>query len=66
MTNLADLHPQYITNEQGEKTAIILPISEFQQLLEDLEDLSILTERQDEPTIVHENLIAELKQDGIL
>ena len=41
---------QYIVNEEGEKTAIILPIEEYQELLEDIEDLAIIAERRSEPT----------------
>jgi hypothetical protein len=33
MLDLRQLKPQYITTESGEKTAVILPISEFQELL---------------------------------
>lgn len=55
---------QYVTNEDGEKTAVIIPIGEFQELLEDLEDLAAVAERRDEPTISHDELLAELKQDG--
>ena len=39
MLDLKQLKPQYVTNEAGERTAIILPIEEFQELLEDVEDL---------------------------
>lgn len=66
MTKLENLHPQYITDEKGEITSIILPISEFEALFEDLEDLAELAERRAEPTISHEDLIAELKRDGLL
>ena len=41
---------QFIVNEDGEKTAIILPIEEYQELLEDIEDLAIIVERRSEPT----------------
>ena len=34
-----NLSLQYITNEQGEKTAVVLPIEEFKELLIALEDL---------------------------
>ncbi len=57
---------QYVTNQAGEKTAVILPIGEFQELLEDLRDLAAVAERRAEPTISHEELLAELKRDGIL
>ena len=39
---LRDFNPQYITNDSGEKISVILPISEFQELLEDIEDLATL------------------------
>lgn len=66
MLNLKQFNVQYITNETGEKTAVILPINEFLKLLEDLEDLAVVAERRDEVTISHDDLVAELKQDGIL
>ncbi|MFN2453018.1 MAG: hypothetical protein ABR577_02230 [Pyrinomonadaceae bacterium] len=57
---------QYVTNQAGEKTAIILPIGEFEELLEDLQDLASVAERRAEPTISHDELLAELKRDGIV
>jgi hypothetical protein len=57
---------QYVTNQDGEKTAVIVPFGEFQDLLEDIEDLAAVAERRDEPTISHEELLAELKRDGLL
>jgi hypothetical protein len=66
MADLKQLQLQYVTNEAGEKIAIILPIREFQELIEDLEDLANVAERREEPTISHDQLIAELKRDGLL
>ena len=66
MLDLKQLKPQYVTNEAGERTAIILPIEEFQELLEDVENLAVLAERRDEPTVSHEPLVAELRRDGLL
>jgi len=57
---------QFVTNQAGEKTAVILPISEFEELLEDLHDLATIAERHAEPTISHEELLTELKRDGIV
>lgn len=57
---------QYVTNQAGEKTAVILPINEFEELLEDLQDLAAVAERRSEPTISHEELLAELTRDGII
>ncbi len=55
---------QYLTNKSGEKTAVVLPLSEYEKLIEDLEDLAVVAERRDEPTISHEQIKAELKRDG--
>ena len=56
----AQLHPQFLTNEAGEKTSVLLPIEEFYELMEDLEDLAVIAERRDEPTIPIEDVIKEL------
>ena len=51
---------------QCQRTAVLLPIAEYEKLLEDLEDLAVVAERRDEPTIPHQQFLAELKRDGIL
>lgn len=66
MFNLKQLELQCVTNQAGEKTAIMLPIEQFQELIEDIEDLAALAERRQVPTISQEELLAELKQDGLL
>jgi hypothetical protein len=66
MLDLRQLKPQYVTNEAGEKTAIILPIEEFEELLEDIEELAIVAERREEPTMAHDQLVTELKRDGLI
>lgn len=54
------LNPQFINNESGEK-CVILPISEFQERIEDIEDLAAVAERRDEPTISHADVLKELR-----
>ncbi len=66
MVSVRELQAQYVTDEAGKKVAVILPIEEFEELLEDIEDLAILAERRDEPTIPHAEVIAKLKRDGLL
>ncbi|MBJ7900614.1 MAG: hypothetical protein GC158_12005 [Cyanobacteria bacterium RI_101] len=66
MINLNDLHPEFVINQQGEKHSVILPISEFEELIEDLEDLAAVAERKDESTISHENFLIELNRDGLI
>ena len=66
MINTEDLALKYVIDDLGEKTAVILPMAQFEELLEDLEDLASVAERRDEQTTSHADLIAELKKDGIL
>lgn len=66
MGNMKQDDLQYVTNQAGEKTAVILPIGEFEELLEDIQDLAAVAERRAEPTSSHAELLAELKRDGIL
>ncbi len=57
---------QYITDPTGEKTAVIVPIRGFEELMEDFEDLAAIAERRNEPTTSHKDFVAELKRDGLL
>ncbi len=41
---------EYIV-KNGKPTAIIMPIDEYEELIEDLHDLAVLARRKDEPTI---------------
>lgn len=45
---------------------VVLPIGDYEKLLEDLDDLAVVAERRDEPAIPHEQFISELKRDGVL
>jgi PHD/YefM family antitoxin component YafN of YafNO toxin-antitoxin module len=66
MLNIKKLKIEYVTNRKGEKTAVIVPIENFEELMEDIEDLAAVAERREEPTISHDQLVAELKQDGLI
>lgn len=57
---------QYIVDEKGERTAVVLPIHEYEELLEDLHDLAVIAERREEPTVPFEELKKKLKKDGLL
>lgn len=49
-TKQPDTH-QYVTDAQGKKVAVLLPIEEYEQLLEDLYDGQAVRERRGEQTI---------------
>ncbi|NOZ59952.1 MAG: type II toxin-antitoxin system Phd/YefM family antitoxin [Euryarchaeota archaeon] len=57
---------RYIVDSRGQKMAVILPIEEYEELLEDLHDLAVIAERRDEPTVTLEELKKRLKKDGLL
>ena len=57
---------QYLTDDRGERTAVVLPLPEYEKLLEDLADLAVVAERREEPTVPHEQFVSELKRDGIV
>lgn len=40
---------QFIVDDNGEKTAVIIPIEDYERLLEDLADLAVIAERREEP-----------------
>ncbi len=66
MSDGKNMNLKYITDDRGRKKEVILPIKEFENLLEDLEDLAVAAERRDEDTVDHEEVIKRLKEDGLL
>ena len=60
----SSLHPEFLTNEDGERISVVLPIEEFNELLEDLEHLAVIAERRDEETVSHQDLLRLLDNDG--
>jgi PHD/YefM family antitoxin component YafN of YafNO toxin-antitoxin module len=49
--------PQFITDSNGDKTAVILTLEDYQELMEDLEDLAAIAELRDEETKPWEQLL---------
>ena len=58
--------PQFITNANGDKTAVILSLADYQEIMEDLEDLTAIAELRDEETIQWEQVKKELSDNGLL
>ena len=57
---------QYITDEAGNKTAVILSIEEYEELLEDLHLTRVADETRGEEQIPWEHVKAELIAEGRL
>jgi hypothetical protein len=53
---------QYLVDDNGQKTAVLLPITTYEKLLEDLHDLATIAQRREEKPI---NLDEMLERLGI-
>ncbi|HQA81574.1 MAG TPA: type II toxin-antitoxin system Phd/YefM family antitoxin [Methanoregulaceae archaeon] len=51
-----DAVERYVTDEKGQRVAVILPLEEYEKLQEDLHDLAVVAERRDEKSISLEEL----------
>jgi len=56
----------FIVDRKGKKTGVILDIMTYENLLEDLEDLRMIAERKDEPTVSLAAVEKKLKKHGLL
>lgn len=55
---------QYITDANGERTAVILPLAEYQELLEDMHVIRVAEETKDEPARPLGEVVEELRSAG--
>jgi len=58
--------PQYITDEKGKKTGVVLSLRRYQKLLEDLHDLAMVAERRREKLLDLQEIRRRLERDGVL
>ena len=61
MMKTLDPKAEYIV-KNGKPTAVILPLEEYAELLEDLQDLGVIARRKNEPTIPLAEVKARLKK----
>ncbi len=57
---------QYVVNAKGKKTGVIISLKQYQKLLEDLHDLTVVARRRDERPIALDELKRRLKKDGLV
>jgi hypothetical protein len=58
------IHPQYITDNDGNKTAVVLPINEFEQILDELEELDDIrlydeAKKDNEPSMLLDDYVKQ-------
>jgi len=63
---VCDMNTQFLTDVAGTRVAVVLPVDEVDDLMEDVSDLAAIAERRDE----ERSSLAEVKQrlisDGLL
>jgi PHD/YefM family antitoxin component YafN of YafNO toxin-antitoxin module len=55
---------EYIV-KNGKRKAVILPIKEYEELLEDLYDLGVIASRRHEPTVPFEDVLRRLRKKNV-
>jgi len=57
---------RFIVDSQGKKTAVLVPIKKYQELMADLHDLAVVAERKNEKPISLTEMKRRLKRDGLI
>lgn len=60
------LSPQFLTDAEGTRTSVLLPIEEYEELLQDMADLATMAERRDDDRLSLEEVKLQLRSDGLL
>ena len=55
---------QYVTDANGERTTVILPLEEYEEQLEDLHVSRVAHETRDEPSRPLNEVVEELRNAG--
>jgi PHD/YefM family antitoxin component YafN of YafNO toxin-antitoxin module len=63
-SNSMSRNVQYVTDANGERTAVILPLEEYEELQEDLHVSRIAEETKDEPRRPFIEVVNELLEAG--
>jgi hypothetical protein len=63
---MAVIGNRFIVDEKGKRVSVVLPLGEYEELLEDLHDLAVVAERRHEPAGSHVALKKRLKAGGLL
>ena len=57
---------QFLTDDRGQKVAVVIPIADYEALMEDVADLAAVAERRDDDRISLAELKEQLASDGLL
>ena len=57
---------QFLTDDRGQKVAVVIPIADYESLMEDVSDLAAVAERRNDHRISLNELKEQLTADGLL
>jgi hypothetical protein len=57
---------QYVTDDKGRKTSVILPVDTYEEMLEDIQDLVAVAERRSDKKLSLVEMKKRLKKDGLI
>jgi hypothetical protein len=61
-----DIDVRYLVDKKGNKTDVVLTLEEYEELIEDIHDLSVALERQNDQRMSLRELEERLKEDGLI
>jgi PHD/YefM family antitoxin component YafN of YafNO toxin-antitoxin module len=56
---------QFVVDAKGRRTAVILSVARYEQLLEDLHDLAVVAERRDEELVSLDEMRGWLEREPV-
>ncbi len=60
------MNTQFITDTEGKKVSVVIPINDYKDLMEDVADLASVAERRNDDRISLEDVKNNLIKDGLL
>jgi PHD/YefM family antitoxin component YafN of YafNO toxin-antitoxin module len=63
---LSAMSTRFLTDESGKRVAVVLPMEEYEELMEDVSDLAAVAERRNEERVTLEEVKQRLIADGLL
>jgi hypothetical protein len=57
---------RFIVDRKGRRVSVVVPVDEYEELLEDLHDLAVVAERRTEPAVPFASVKKRLKAGGLL
>ena len=60
------MEPQFLTDQAGRRVAVVLPVEDFDELMEDVSDLAAVAERRNDERVSMEEVRQRLIADGLL